>query len=90
MQKTAGHILKSEEVRFEGRVQLGAPQPGSNLAKNKSAAPAMQQVRIVENNPEYAVVEVICRCGTKTYIRCDYSSAEPAGTATTAVAQTNR
>jgi len=33
-------------------------------------------VNIVENQPEFAVIEITCSCGTKTYIRCEYAAAE--------------
>jgi hypothetical protein len=88
MHKTTAHILKSEEVKLEGRVQLGAPQPGSNLAGTRSGS-AVQQARIVENNSEYAVIEVTCCCGTKTYVKCEYDRAKTVGAATTTAEQTN-
>ena len=78
MEKNAGHILKGSNVKLEGRFRLGAGQcaPGPANAGNTTSTPG--QVRIVENHPEFAVVEVTCGCGTKTYIRCEYTDAESA------------
>jgi len=40
---------------------------------NKNALPSGQvSARIVETQPHYAIVEVICTCGTKTQIKCEF------------------
>lgn len=73
MEKAAGRILKSHNVKMEGRFRLGTGQtPQSSGRKETGAA----QVRIVEKHPEFAVVEVTCPCGEKTGIRCDYANAQ--------------
>ncbi len=72
MEKTAGHVLKSNDVKLEGRFRLdaGCPAPGQANAGNVTSA--QPQVIVVENQPEFAVMEVTCRCGEKTHIRCEY------------------
>jgi len=77
MGKTAGRILKSEDVKLEGRFLLDVAQTGLNLPKQGSAASAPPQVRIMESHVEYAVIEVICSCGTKMSLRCEYAGAQP-------------
>jgi len=76
MKKAAGRILKSNNVRLEGRFRLDAGRgvPGSENARGATSAPA--QVRIVENHPEFAILEVTCGCGKKTRIRCEYTDAQ--------------
>lgn len=76
MEKVSGQILKGNSVEIEGRFRLGAEQaPNSSENKtNPTSAPA--QANIVENHPEFAVVEVTCCCGTKTHIRCEYADAK--------------
>ena len=78
-------ILKSDDVKLEGRFHLdpsraasggGGPQYGSDVL----AAP---QARILENHPEYAVIEVTCTCGTSTRLRCEYAGARASGDAET-------
>jgi hypothetical protein len=72
MEKAAGRILKSNNVKLEGQFRLDAG-PGVKCPSNeRNAALAPAQVRIVENQPEFAVVEVTCCCGAKTLIRCEY------------------
>jgi hypothetical protein len=72
MQRATGHILKSDDVRFEGRLLLDVCETRPHAAKPAGAArePA---VRVVENHAEFAVVEVTCSCGTKIHMRCEYA-----------------
>jgi len=68
MAETVGRILKSEEVKFEGRIQLNAARPQSSTRLGRAA-----QARIVENHPEFAIIEITCCCGARTYLRCQYA-----------------
>jgi hypothetical protein len=74
MVQTTSRILKSGDVEVEGRFQLdlGAPLPSAK--KGSNTAVGTSKVRILENQNEYAVMEVTCTCGRKTIIRCDYSN----------------
>ena len=80
MENTIGHILKGSAVKLEGQFRLdaGQTQTGSANKTNVTSAPA--QVRVVENHPEFAVIEVTCRCGEKTYIKCHYPDDKSADT----------
>jgi len=73
MIQATSRILKSSDVEVEGRfhLDLGAPVPSAQNSRN--AAVGAAKVRILENQNEYAVMEVTCPCGRKTIIRCDYS-----------------
>jgi len=75
MSKSAAHVLKNDEVQLEGRFQLDAAQAHSGKPRQISPALTTPQVRILENNQEYAVIGVICSCGTEMSIRCDYADA---------------
>jgi hypothetical protein len=72
--KTLRHVLKSSEVRFEGVFQLGL-KPSVSPSDKRCGGSAAARIRIAENHPDYAVVEVVCSCGKTTYVRCDYNSA---------------
>jgi len=78
MAKTAKRILKSDNVKLEGQFHLDLAQPGSaqNGPKRGGAASAAPQARIVENHPEFAVIEVICSCGTGMHLRCEYAGVQ--------------
>lgn len=72
MEKTAGRIVKSSNVKLEGTFCLDAGQSASPWAREKNAASVPVQARIVESQPQFAIIEVICGCGAKTQIRCEY------------------
>ncbi len=76
MESTIGHILKSNDVKLEGRFRLDVGQDVLNSANEKNATSSPAQVRIVENHPEFAVMEVTCGCGAKTHIRCEYADTQ--------------
>ena len=76
MTKTEGNILKSNQVKVEGRFLLDAAPPNRTAKPHRSTNHAPPQVRIAESHPEYAVLELTCSCGNKSYIRCQYDNAE--------------
>jgi len=75
MEETPGHVLKSNDVKVEGHFRLDAGITAPSQAKAGNAMSAQRQVVVVENHPEFAVMEVTCRCGDKTHIRCEYATA---------------
>jgi len=76
MIKTAGRILKSKDVKVEGRFLLDVANLGSDLPRPQAAALATPQVRVLENHPQYAVIEVTCGCGRKMSLKCDYAGVQ--------------
>ncbi len=76
MESPIRHIMKSNDIKLEGRFRLDVGQDVPNSANGKNATLSPAQVRIVENHPEFAVMEVICGCGAKTQIRCEYTDAQ--------------
>ncbi len=75
MGRTLGRILKADNVKLEGQVHLDVVQVPAG-PKGGNAVSATPQVRIVENHPEFAVMEITCFCGAKTHLRCEYAGAE--------------
>ena len=78
MLETSGRILKKDDVELDGQYQL-------DLGSGKFEAPesahihtpvSEPQARIIENQPEYVVIEVTCSCGTKVCVKCEYSDKE--------------
>ena len=76
MESPKGHILKSKDVKLEGRFRLDAGLGDLGLANGENVTSSPAQVRIVENHPEFAVIEVTCGCGAKTQIKCEYTDAQ--------------
>jgi hypothetical protein len=78
MNKAPASVIKHDDVKVGGKVRLdsgvsrvtessvaGAAGRAANMASTVSA-------RIVRTAPDHVMIEVICACGTKTMLRCDY------------------
>ena len=87
MMQTTNRILKSDDVEVEGQYHLDLGHSVSSAQHSKNAGAGTAKARILDNNNEYAVIELICSCGRKTIVRCEYGgasaarNAQPAGTA---------
>ncbi len=73
MKKTTGRILKSNDVILEGRFCLDT---GQNIPGQKSITTTEPQVKILENQNEYALISITCSCGTQTLVKCEYAQTE--------------
>ena len=77
MGKTTGHIIKAHNVKLEGQFHLDLTQVGSSRPPKMKNAPAnTPMARVVENRPEFAVLEITCSCGTKMCVKCEYAGVE--------------
>lgn len=73
-------VLKSGQVQVSGtvRLEIGRSAPvrtatSSQTDDHKNAdSYDVQQARIIESNNEYAIIEIICGCGSKSHIQCNY------------------
>jgi hypothetical protein len=72
MEQTAKRILRSNDVELQGQVQLNVSTPGYNPVKQQSVSLSPPSVRILENTPEFAIVELTCSCGLRTQVKCQY------------------
>ena len=57
---------------MQGCFHLDVGQPSRKPASTGNTISSGPQVRIVENNNEFAVMEITCSCGAKTRVRCEY------------------
>ena len=76
MLKTGVNILKSSDVKVEGEFRLEIDPPTEQPPRLPDQAGASPQVRIVENHPEYALIEFTCACGNKSHIKCQYDQTQ--------------
>jgi len=76
MGKTAGNILRSGDVRIEGvfHLDLQDTSPAAAQPRQGPANLAEPHVIILENHPEFALLEITCSCGAKSRIKCRYDS----------------
>jgi len=78
MEKAAGHILKSDQVKLEGKIQIGIQQVDLEQIEKTERSGTIHQVQIVENHPDFAVVQIVCSCGARALLRCEYAGVETA------------
>jgi len=78
MANVSGHILKSENIKVEGRFQLGLEKPDPKSVGQRNGTHNTMAAKIVETKPEFAVLEITCSCGTTTHVRCEYDNAHAA------------
>ncbi|MHC4430259.1 MAG: hypothetical protein ACYS14_02350 [Planctomycetota bacterium] len=78
MTETSGQILKSDDVELEGRYRLEVVRDEFERVEPAQASDtaATPQAQIIENHADHAVVQVICSCGAKVNVRCDYAEAQ--------------
>ena len=69
-----GHILKANRARLAGSFELHIDQAAGPKHHDPSG-PATPRIRMLENQPEFAVIEITCPCGRITQVRCEYAPA---------------
>jgi hypothetical protein len=72
MMQTMNRILKSDEVEMDGRCHLDIGHTVSSAQLNRNNSVTAAKAKILDNNSEYALVELTCCCGKKTLVRCEY------------------
>jgi hypothetical protein len=72
MRKAIGHVLRSDEVRLEGQLNLSVLQSEPNHT-NAAMNAGAQTASIVQDHSEFAVIKITCSCGATMYLRCEYS-----------------
>lgn len=73
--KSAIRILKADEVEVSGVYSLGTGRSSSVTSQDVTGDQDSPQARIVEQHPQYAVLEITCACGQTLQVKCDYSQA---------------
>jgi len=68
-------LLKADTVKMaEESAVVGQGVSAGSVAS--AGAPAggsiAQEARIVESNDEYAVIEIVCGCGGKSFVQCNF------------------
>ena len=71
-------VIKGDQIDIDGTVQLSPFTAAGRATASPSALPSgavSQQARIVQSNQNFAILEVVCGCGCKSHIQCDYANA---------------
>ena len=71
-------LLKKEKVKVTGKTLLasrgGTPTAARSASKAGAGITVPQEAKVIESNTEYAIIEVVCSCGQKMHIQCNYAS----------------
>ena len=78
MGNSAGRILKGSDVKLEGQFNLDIAQTELCPSNQPATALVEPQVRIVESQSEFSVIEITCSCGTSMFLRCEYAGVKAA------------
>lgn len=76
MAKSTGRILKASDVVLKGQLTLSIMQSEPKQAQQTGTELVDPKVRIVESQPNFAVIEITCSCGTSMNLRCEYAGAQ--------------
>jgi len=88
MIKAMRRILKAQEVTLDDPFELSIDRGAPSRDTPPRCASSGPTVRVTQSHAEYAVLEVICSCGRKVHVRCDYGTANsPPGPQTPAQVQ---
>jgi len=72
---TLSPIIKSSDINISGTYQLaldgGGCDSNHSVSPNPNSRPA--SARIVETSDTYAMIELVCSCGTVSQIKCNYN-----------------
>lgn len=61
--------MKADTVKMAEQPVVVGPGASPAVADGGSAA---REARIVESNDEYAVIEIVCGCGGKSFVQCNF------------------
>jgi hypothetical protein len=70
-------VIKSDRVVEQGSICLEIGEITISSAESSSQpafAGVAQEAKIIESNSEYAIIEVICSCGSRSHIQCNYAA----------------
>jgi len=65
-------VIKSDQINMGGVAHI---EPADGAAAFSETAGAVQQVRIIESHDTHAVLELVCSCGCKSRVQCNYGTA---------------
>ena len=71
-------LLKADTIKMAEQSAVVGPGVLASSAPASATAPAggsmAQEARIVESNDEYAVIEIVCGCGSKSFVQCNFGN----------------
>ena len=69
-------VVKNDQVVVNGNIciKLGATadSPVQSVDSQSMGPGEIEQARVIESNEQYAIIEIMCSCGAKSHIQCNY------------------
>ena len=68
-------LLKADTIKMgEQSAVVGQGALASSAPASAAGGSVAQEARIVESNDEYAVIEIVCGCGSKSFVQCNFGN----------------
>lgn len=70
-------IIKKQDAVFDGAVTI-SPNAGTpaKTPAEQTGGTGKISAKVVDKTAEFLVIEVVCPCGRKSFIKCQYSKNE--------------
>jgi hypothetical protein len=70
MSNGSARVLKKGQVQIQGVYKVQVSPAGAT----GGAAGLLREVRLVQKHSDYALIEVVCSCGARALVRCEYAA----------------
>jgi hypothetical protein len=77
MVKTIGRILKGRDVTLQGSLRLDVESLQMSPTTKTGAPAGTPHARIISTDPQFVIIELVCSCGAKTHLKCNYDNQTP-------------
>ena len=72
------NVIKRGSIQEQGSYTIPAGQARPAQQGTKGSAPSPSsvpaQVRMIEGNSDYVILEIQCGCGQKSFVQCNYGN----------------
>ena len=72
------HVIKKNQVQKGPPFQLPLGKTPASVKTGPGQSPdgteGAAQARIVESNSDYVILEMLCSCGRKSFVQCNYGN----------------
>jgi hypothetical protein len=70
-------IIKKQDAVFDGAVTISKnSSPGGKSNTEYAGGQGKISAKVVDKTADFLVIEIICPCGRKSFIKCQYSKNE--------------
>jgi hypothetical protein len=70
-------IIKKQDAVFDGAVTISKNSSvGGKSTTEYAGGPGKISAKVVDKTADFLVIEIICPCGRKSFIKCQYSKNE--------------